>query len=140
MRRPLSWWLQVARSLPLSSVSGEYTPMSPPGGQWNKNISSEEIGGEFVPGSVIHCGVRGGDARFPAVIELVKPQQLTVWSGANAGSHGIHGFMFTPRGDRTAMTTAESWLAGTGPHAVAPLQDFLKSWLRHMKAAAEKAR
>ncbi|MFE5114148.1 SRPBCC family protein [Streptomyces sp. NPDC056663] len=105
--------------------------------QWQKDISSAEIDGAFAPGSVIHWGAHGYDARFPALIGRIEHQRLTVWSGTNDGIHGIHGFVFTPQGDTTVVTTAESWSVDPGPHAVATLQEFLESWLHHMKVAVE---
>ncbi|RKT53897.1 SRPBCC family protein [Saccharothrix australiensis] len=106
---------------------------------WQPEITSAVLDGPFEPGAVFRWRTHG-----LAITSTVAEADghRTVWGGPAHGIDGVH--VWTFEGDSpVVVTTEESWdgepVRADVAAMRAALDASLAAWLRHLKAAAERA-
>ena len=108
---------------------------------WRGDLDRVELTGPFAVGATFRWAT--GGLEIASTIQEVQPERRTAWGGPAGDIVGMHVWEFTSEGDRTRVTTHESW---AGPmveadlaQAITLLAGHLATWLGDLKRAAEKA-
>lgn len=132
--------LSTTVAAPLATVWALHTDIGS-WADWNTDIESVDFDGPLDPGASFRWLTHGLD--ITSTIREVVPGERIVWGGPAHGIEGVHVWTFEETGEGTVtVRTEESW-AGA-PIEERPeemreaLRQSLESWLRHLRAEAER--
>jgi hypothetical protein len=106
---------------------------------WNPAISEAHQGGPLVKG--VRFSWKAGPGTIVSTIEDADPPRSIGWSGRTMGIRAHHTWTFVAKGDRTLVTTEESWdgvfVRLFGKYFQKTLERSLALWLDALQATAE---
>ena len=74
---------------------------------WNPEVKSASMQGGLVEGSEFRW--KAGPGTITSTLQLVEPPRLIAWTGTTFGIKAIHVHRLEPRGERTVVSSQESW-------------------------------
>jgi uncharacterized protein YndB with AHSA1/START domain len=108
--------------------------------RWNPDVKTVAIDGDFAEGATFRW--KAGGTRLVSQVRDAEPGRIAAWSGRTMGIKAVHVYRFEPRGDRTLVTTEESFDGLVARVLRRPLQKALDSalegGLEHLKREAER--
>jgi uncharacterized protein YndB with AHSA1/START domain len=106
--------------------------------QWNHNVDTSTIKGEFAIGSVFEW--KSG-VSITSTLTEIYPMKHIAWTGVAFGTHAKHSWTFDEADGVVTVSTEETldgWLPKLMPDTMQKnLDESLSSWLASLKAAAE---
>jgi hypothetical protein len=107
---------------------------------WNPDVKSVAIDGDFAEGATFRW--RAGATKLVSEVREARRGRVAAWTGRTMGIRAVHVYRFERRGDRTLVTTQESF---EGPVArllrrslQKTLDTSLEDGLGHLKREAER--
>lgn len=106
---------------------------------WHTDITAAEFGGVLEPGASFTWTSFG--FTVTSTLYVVTDHSRLLWSGTGEGITGVHEWIFSPTADGVHVITNESFAGApvqADPAGMRTLLDSsLRSWLTHLKSAAE---
>ena len=107
---------------------------------WNPDVKSTSMDGGLVEGSEFRW--KAGPGTITSVLQHVDPPRSIAWTGKTLGIRAIHVYRLEPRGERTLVSTEESYEGLPARLFRGPVQKTLDTalvdGLRYLKDEAER--
>ncbi|MHB0877004.1 MAG: SRPBCC family protein [Anaerolineae bacterium] len=110
--------------------------------RWNPDVRAVTVHGPLAPGTRFRW--RSGPGTITSTLSRVERPAILAWTGTTLGIRALHVWQFEPRGERTLVSTTETW-EGLLPRLLPGrmqrmLQKALDAGLQHLKKEAERRR
>ena len=109
--------------------------------EWNPAVRRARLEGPLAVGSVFRW--KSGGTSIVSTLAQVEPMSELAWTGRSFGIRAAHTWSFRRQGKSVAVVTRESfdgWVPRLLSRAAqAMLAATLRTWLKHLKQAAESA-
>jgi len=107
--------------------------------RWNPDVYEASMDGPLEAGTRFRR--KAGTGTITSVLQIVVPEQKTVWSGTPMGVHARHGWRLEPTQWGTLLTSEESWRGWSARLMHWRMAEALRGatgiGLHHLKAEAE---
>jgi len=107
---------------------------------WNPEVKSIEIDGDFAEGATFRW--RAGGTRLVSQVSQADRGRVAAWTGRTMGISAVHVYRFERRGERTLVTTEESFDGLVARVLRRPLKKTLdaalEDGLEHLKKESER--
>jgi hypothetical protein len=108
---------------------------------WNPEVKSVAIDGDFAEGAIFRW--RSGGTKLVSQVREADRGRVAAWTGRAVGIKAVHVYRFERNGDRTLVTTEESFDGLVARVLRRPLQKTLdtalEEGLEHLKREAERS-